>query len=268
MEVEPPKRKRRWFQFSLRTLLIFVLVCAVGSAWLGVIAKRANRQRVAVETIKKAGGTVYYDYQADADGVLRFPPSSPAYPEWLKNGLGVDYFSNVVRVSLNSRSDAGSFEALSDLPHLGSVWLAGRNVTDSVLARTTTLSQLHALIVSNSAITATGWESLEHLPQLKMMNLQGSTLTDSVLLHIKSLTGLKRLFLDSPQITDSGLTHIMALSQLEELGLIHCPVTDNGLQQLKTMTNLKKLLIAGTKTSVAGVKDLSRALPTLAIRNR
>jgi hypothetical protein len=30
-KAEPPKRKRRWFQFSLRTLMIFTLICAVGS---------------------------------------------------------------------------------------------------------------------------------------------------------------------------------------------------------------------------------------------
>jgi hypothetical protein len=34
METEP-KRKRRWFQFSLRTLLIFVLICAIPCAWRG-----------------------------------------------------------------------------------------------------------------------------------------------------------------------------------------------------------------------------------------
>ena len=28
----PPKRKRRWFQYSLRSLLIFSLICAVASA--------------------------------------------------------------------------------------------------------------------------------------------------------------------------------------------------------------------------------------------
>jgi hypothetical protein len=29
--IEPPKRKCRWFQFSLRTLMIFTGICAIAS---------------------------------------------------------------------------------------------------------------------------------------------------------------------------------------------------------------------------------------------
>ena len=28
-KAEPPKRKRRWFQFSLRSLMVFNLICAL-----------------------------------------------------------------------------------------------------------------------------------------------------------------------------------------------------------------------------------------------
>jgi hypothetical protein len=38
-KAEPPKRKRRWFQFSLRTLMIFTLICAVACDWFGWQAK-------------------------------------------------------------------------------------------------------------------------------------------------------------------------------------------------------------------------------------
>jgi len=39
------KRKRRWFQFSLRSVLIFVLLVSIGLSWLGVKLERARRQR-------------------------------------------------------------------------------------------------------------------------------------------------------------------------------------------------------------------------------
>jgi hypothetical protein len=47
MQPEPPKadlpkRKRRWFQFSLRTLLILTVACAVGAAW---VAREMERKR-------------------------------------------------------------------------------------------------------------------------------------------------------------------------------------------------------------------------------
>ena len=41
-KADPPKHKRRWFQFSLRTLLIFTLICAVGSVW---VARRIEQKR-------------------------------------------------------------------------------------------------------------------------------------------------------------------------------------------------------------------------------
>jgi hypothetical protein len=54
-ESEPPKRKRRWFQFSLRTLMIFTLVCAVGSAWVARRLEQKRSERKAVDVIVKPG---------------------------------------------------------------------------------------------------------------------------------------------------------------------------------------------------------------------
>jgi hypothetical protein len=41
----PPKRKRRWYQFSLRALLLFVLICAIPCAWLGWRLERERLDR-------------------------------------------------------------------------------------------------------------------------------------------------------------------------------------------------------------------------------
>jgi hypothetical protein len=43
LKTDPPKRKRRWFQFSLRTLLILTVACAVGAAW---VAREMERKRI------------------------------------------------------------------------------------------------------------------------------------------------------------------------------------------------------------------------------
>jgi hypothetical protein len=41
---ERPKRKRRWLQFSLRSLLIFTLVCAIGAAWVARRMEQTSRR--------------------------------------------------------------------------------------------------------------------------------------------------------------------------------------------------------------------------------
>ena len=61
-----PKRKRRRFQFSLRTLLVFVLLVRIGLSWLAVRMDRAEKQRQAVQAITgHVNGYVGCAYQWD-----------------------------------------------------------------------------------------------------------------------------------------------------------------------------------------------------------
>src|SRR5579863_4668922 len=71
METDPapnlaqPKARRRWFQFSLRTLLIGVTLAGCGFGWLGVKVREARRQAAIVASITKRGAAVLYDYDFD-----------------------------------------------------------------------------------------------------------------------------------------------------------------------------------------------------------
>ena len=49
-KADPPKRKRRWFQFSLRTLMIAVMLLAVPCAYVGWQAKIVNERKDMLET--------------------------------------------------------------------------------------------------------------------------------------------------------------------------------------------------------------------------
>ncbi len=52
---KPPKRKRRWFQFSLRTLLIGVTLLAVACAYVGWQAKIVRERRAELNRASKCG---------------------------------------------------------------------------------------------------------------------------------------------------------------------------------------------------------------------
>ena len=85
MNESRPKPKRRWLQFSLRTLLVFVTLSAFASGWFVVKMQRARRQREAVKAIVEAGGRVWYDYEVNAPtGSVPKPPG----PAWMRKLLG------------------------------------------------------------------------------------------------------------------------------------------------------------------------------------
>jgi hypothetical protein len=52
-KAEPPKRTRRWFQFSLRTLMIVVTLLAVPMGYVGWQAKIVKSRSDLLEQIKK-----------------------------------------------------------------------------------------------------------------------------------------------------------------------------------------------------------------------
>ena len=80
-KAEPPKRKRRWFQFSLRSLMIGVTLLAVPCAYVGWQAKIVRERRAMLGTIDAVGGR----YLAINAGEL---PAGMTGPGWIRWFLG------------------------------------------------------------------------------------------------------------------------------------------------------------------------------------
>ena len=103
-----PQPIRRWFQFSLRTLLISSAVVAI-CCWFGIKIRPAQRQKEAVEAIGARGGIVGYPDAA----------TSRIRPEWLINLFGIDFLYSVERVHWQyadvTDGDMSYFRDFSDL---------------------------------------------------------------------------------------------------------------------------------------------------------
>ena len=69
------KRKRRFLRFSLRTLLLVMLVLCVVLGWT---VNRAQQRR-AVQAVKEMGGSVIYDFEAVPDEA---EPPDRRVPRW------------------------------------------------------------------------------------------------------------------------------------------------------------------------------------------
>ena len=124
---KPKKRRRRWWQYSLRTLFVLLTVFGV---WLAWVVHRASEQRKAVEWVENMGGVVRYDYEFDDEGHLIDDGKSPG-PKWLVELVGVDYFQEVIGVDLpyTQVNDLTPLVGLKSLRHLGLYNTPVRNVT-------------------------------------------------------------------------------------------------------------------------------------------
>ena len=85
---------RRWFQFSLRTLLVFVLLASIGMSWLGGKMERARRQKEAVEAIQNL------DEPWIIEVCFEESPPLPVVPEWASAVFGDHFFVDAVEVHL------------------------------------------------------------------------------------------------------------------------------------------------------------------------
>ena len=149
------KKKLRWFQFSLRALLVFVLLVSIGMSWLGVKMDQARKRREAVEAIERAGGGVTYDYQSGNRS------AEPPVPKWARATFGDDFFFDVIAVWANE-ADFGDDEAvyLKRLTNLSILDLSGTQVTDAGLEHLKGLTNLWQLYLSGTQVTTKGVESL------------------------------------------------------------------------------------------------------------
>ena len=156
-DMNEPKLKRRWFRFSLRTLLVVIALLCI---WLGIITQRANKQRTAVVAVRNAGGKAHY-YNGYNDSGEILTGYRPHGPEWLLNLLGYDYFGDIIEVELDDKQITDELVAqLKNLQELRQLSLRGVPITESALAQLSELPTLEYLDLALTPITLAGCEKL------------------------------------------------------------------------------------------------------------
>jgi hypothetical protein len=283
---EPVKKpKRRWFHFSLRMLLVGIVLLSLPLGWLGSKVQEARRRQAAVTAIEKLGGQVMYDYQFATQGRIAFgrfaTQLAPPGPAWLRNLFGDDVFSNVIAVSLSYRAFSGAelkqftfplqftdpdtdvtpvtdaeLGYVSGLTELKYLDLSGGLVTDAGLARIGGLTQLKALLLDGTRVTDAGLENLRGMSELEILWLNDLHVTDAGLEHLGGFSRLSHLSLFNAKVTDAGLKHLRRLTQLTDLGLVYTQLTDAGLELLSGLPQLTMLDLGSTRVTDAGLEKL------------
>ncbi len=156
---------RRPVQFGLRTLLVFVTLCAVVCSWLAVRIKQARGQAELIERIHKTDGVIV-GYTLG----LQIPDNQPPHaPEPLTKLLGVDFFGDVT--DLTCRDD------MKRDPQWNPMDPCFPQYTDAGLADVAALTQLEALWIGGDQVTDVGLSHLEKLPNLQHLSLSHTKVT-------------------------------------------------------------------------------------------
>jgi hypothetical protein len=276
----PSKPRRRWLRFSLRFLLLFVVVVAVPLGWK---MNRVHHQRLVLAEVKKLNGQVLFDYQ-----VTPPPQYEPPGPRWLKNLVGDDVFTNVHSITIdNPRATDDTLASIVTLPRLEGVKIVSDGVSDTGLLHFARAKDLTALEIGSRKLTDAGlatltglkrlnklslvlWEpkntdaGLSHIAELahlEMLTIDARNVSSDALARIVKLPKLIVLFIDSPFITDADLELMVTARELVHLHLRDTNITDLGLTHLEKMTSLGWVNLSGTKVTAQGAAQLRNALP-------
>ena len=213
MNNSPPKPKRRWYQFSMRMLILVLVVASMVFGWISIRMERArkNQHRIAeleiaiesaVAQIEKLSGRVSYEFvQRRTDSWLEAWFNDPGSPNNPVRVLSVSY----VHPASTSVNGAG-LEHLARLSHLEYLYLT--NANDAVLAHLRGLMNLRVLQLNASNVTDDGLKHLEGLTNLVSLDAQSTSITDVGLQHLRDLTSLEGLDLRSTNVTTEGIKNL------------------------------------------------------------
>jgi hypothetical protein len=248
-------------QFGLRTLVVFVTLCAVACCWLAVRLREARRQAEAVaEMEKKQYGGVAFDWELDENYARRFP-AAPAEPESLRTIVGATFFDRVVTVWWFP-GDTG-MDLLPELPEIRVFLQYGEiPITDAGLKHLAELHRLDTLDLRHADVTDVGLSRLRKLTRLKWLTLNSRRLTGS---GLAGLARLEELYLGAPQLMEAGLANLEGLTRLKRLVLDADKLTDAALPHLERLTNLQYLVLCTTNVTEDALKKLRRDLPNCEI---
>ncbi len=171
-----PLPRRRWYQFSLRAMFVWVAAMGVGLGLLLNYVLPVQRQRAAVNMIARFGVNPHY-----AD-----PPSDESrLTTWLRNWLPRDYFDAVVAIDLSFAS-----------------------VTDADLQSLSGLTQLQTLYLFDTQVSDAGLKHLSGLTQLRKLNLDATLVTNAGLTHLRGLKQLRNLSLGNIRVGKAGVAEL------------------------------------------------------------
>jgi len=238
-------------QLGLKTLLLLMVLVAVGACWIGNQVKIANQEAEAILEIRQhcKSAKIVFDYQADNGGVQ----SQPSGPAWIRNICGKHVFARVAEVSLE-QFDSEAIKAIEKFSRLRELALRDNGDTADLsrLGKLKYLEQLW-LVRIDQLKSLVGFEGHPSLRELYVSHC-GSFRSCAGISDMPKLENLDISF--STEVVDDGLTGLPALKKIHLRG--NLPWTD--LRGLGVCQHLESVRLVDFKRleSLRGVQQLPK----------
>jgi hypothetical protein len=260
----PNKSKRRWFRFSLKTLLLFVLLSAVFAAFWRAWLAPYHEQRRVMRLIESLGGR--YESEARA-------------PAWLRRVFGDQPFQVITLADVSDCNEAELYlDAVCRSPWLSTLAVGGDTFGDQELERLIRCHVLSALLLDSTdpsdqavadfkqrrpdvAIHRSQRRVIETLQKRRFeyhLSIQKITAPPEFMQNFSELHFYAPSHVDllASQVTDEHLAVLrpcVNLDLLIDMSAGPNLVTDKGLANLASATQLRGLHINGPLITDAGL---------------
>ena len=260
---KPPRPKRRWHQYSLRTLFVLTALVAVVFAYHKVRTGRYQAQQRAIGAIRTMGGVVEVDYEPPGRWQRLLGPAystidtaSVCFIHPFAVSVSVD---RVPREYVDQvRSAFEENEQVPPSPLFGEP--LGDDKVIALAACLRDVPNVKQVVLTCARLDARDWwlgdetEIERYVSSLRLY-------PKGMQIYVGSL-GLRPA---DTQITDEGLRHLAALTEVELLVLQGSRISDEGLKHLEGLKSLRRLWLVCPQVTAEGVERLQKALPDCAI---
>jgi hypothetical protein len=265
----PPKPKRRWLTFSLRSFLAFTLLAGLVAAYFSNLYRHVSKRRATLARLSELGFSHEYDFDSEVEwrkerrplDRLRHPPGP-----WIGRAvIGDDAYATVMVVRNGYRQEyrqpnsIENLKLLADLPEARTVSLSGSWVTDDVVEHLAKVRGLQGVELHSTKVSPQGFARLAKLSGLKTLDLEGDNLNDETFEHLHELPHLERLNVQEFALTPAGLAHLGKIASLESLSIFNVQGIDaNSLQHLASLEKLDELVLYGLSLDEAAAAQIGR----------
>jgi hypothetical protein len=238
-------RKLRWYQFSLRSLLIAVLLVSIGLSWCAVQWRRTEREEAAARILT-----------ANGVGVSREFPSPRDYrePSWRSRLFG----SPICCVALPREVAVEAVEALAECTEVEHIYAWGSDLDDATIAHLHGLRLIRRLDLRGTRVTEKGLSNLGCIPTLETLLLNETAISDDLGEVLREASRLQSLSLRDTALSDAGLCLLARLPRLASLKLDNTRVTHKGLACLAEISSLREVTLNGTQIDDQSIPIIAR----------